>query len=117
MTTMTQPKQPKHGSRWARDKPTLGAVVLFLLLALGFGIAALVTGFDKAASSRRMERDERCNGQIQVDDLNRRRALSDLNERDKAAVNRWIHRVSQDVLDGTPEDIPAAYEAYRADVE
>lgn len=111
------PKSPKHGPSWAKDRPTLGAVILFLLIAIAFGITTMITGFSNADVNAKIRRDEKCLGQIQTENLNRNRVLSELAEQERAALNRFIARVSNDVLVNNVADIPRAYEAYRLDVQ
>jgi hypothetical protein len=115
MTTTKIPRQGRH--TWARDRPTLGAVVLFLLIALAFGVTAIAQGFSSAHTNQKVARDEECLAQVQHANLNRNAALSDLNDRDRDAVNEWIHRVSLDVQDRNVGDIPRAYNAYRLAVQ
>jgi hypothetical protein len=90
---------------------------LFLLIALAFGVTAIAQGFSSAHTNQKISRDEECLAQVQHANLNRNAALADLNDRDRAAVNEWIHRVSLDVQDRNVGDIPRAYNAYRLAVQ
>jgi hypothetical protein len=92
-------------------------VVLFLFIALAFGLASILQGFGNAHRNQRIGRDEECLAQVQRDNLNRNAALTDLNNRDRDAVNEWIHRVSLDVQDRNVGDILRAYNAYRLQVQ
>lgn len=116
MATASLPPQPKHGRDWARDKPTLGAVILILLVGIAFGVTAILQGFSTGHTNEKIKHDEECQAQIQQDNFNRNKALTDLNARDKAAANRLMRRIIEDIQVGKTADLSRAWDAYRADV-
>jgi hypothetical protein len=116
MTTTQIPRQPKHGHAWERDKPTLGAFILFVALTLAAGAYALVQNFQHASDVHRLKADEECQAQVFRDNLNRNAALSHLRDQYDGAQRRLDARWARDVVVQDVNDIPAAYNAFRAEV-
>jgi hypothetical protein len=89
MTTAQIPKQPKHGHVWERDKPTLGAFILFVLVALGGVGYAIYQGFQHGSDVSRISAAEGCNGRLFQDYLNRVAALQNLQDQNTAIQRRY----------------------------
>jgi len=110
--------RPKHASQW----PTTGAVILSLILAIGFGILALIGQFKQARTHRNLRADEQCQAQVFQENLNRARILARLSEERDAAQYALDARWARDVFllnhgqTAAGADIPKAYEALRSKV-
>jgi len=97
-------------------------VILCLVLAIGFGILALIGQFKQAHTAHKVNTDEQCQAQLFRDNLNRNQVLARLEDEERAAQYALEARWARDVFllqHGHPEagnDIPAAYDVLRARV-
>jgi len=97
-------------------------VILCLVLAIGFGVLALVGQFQQARTHRKVLSDEQCQAQLFRDNLNRNRVLGSLSDQERAAQYALEARWARDVYllqrgqTAAGSDIPKAYEALRSTV-
>jgi hypothetical protein len=107
-----------RGYRWAgRHHPTVssGAVLLFVFLAIATGFYAISEAATHRRDDRRRDRDEQCLVQLQQLTADRAKALTAIQNDDRAAQAALNARWARDVVTGNIRDIPKAYEAFRVD--